>query len=479
MAPIATRLESDGTLLLNGEFDDYTFSGNATFTSRTASNAVYVTGIFDEVTYNLTSPTIVNFISYSQDLTNGVWEKFASGTGIVPVVTSNYAEAPDGTMTADLVAFDSGGSGNSQLAHSGVGPQPTVGTTRTWSVYMRTLTGTTTISMFNGDNVATQNVTSSWQRFSYTVTYGNAPFGVRLAKREIWGTGGAGVVLVWGGQWESGSVATIYQPIAAANTLVATGMRQRIDSSGNQYVADIFDEFTGAPVVNGNLILWLDAGQSTSYPGTGTTWTDLSTNTLNGTLVNTPTFDSQGWLVFDRTQSERVDFGDSATVDFTGTAPFTLEAWIYPLSNYPTLTHAGIFNHESNPGGGRDGWNLWLSGNAAASTTMTFGTERFALGSANAPTFSLNQSVVLNNWHHIVTTYDGTNIQMYRNSSLAAGPSASSLSITNTTVTMTIASRGTGSYFDGRISVARIYNRALTADEVGQNFNANRRRYGI
>ena len=254
---------------------------------------------------------------------------------------------------------------------------------------------------------------------------------------------------------------------------------KRQDVSNTVFVTNEFDEFTGAPVVNGNLILWLDAGQSTSYPGTGTTWTDLSTNSLNGDLINTPTFDSQGWIVFDRTQSERVDFGDSASVDFTGTAPYTLEAWVYPLSNYPTQTYAGIFNHESNPGGGRDGWNMWLRGNAAQNTTMTFATERFALGSQNAPSFSLDESVVVNNWHHIVTTYDGTNIRMYRNGNLAAGPSASSLSITNTTVTMNIASRGTGSYFDGRISIARIYDRALTADEVSQNFNANRRRYGI
>jgi hypothetical protein len=275
-----------------------------------------------------------------------------------------------------------------------------------------------------------------------------------------------------------------------ANTVFAGGFDEqtfagnvsfarRDANDGTVYVTNEFDEFTGAPVVNGNLILWLDAGQSTSYPGTGNTWTDISTNTLNGTLINTPTFDNQGWIVFDRTQSERVDFSDSASVDFTGRAPYTLEAWVYPLSNYPTQTYAGIFNHESNPGGGRDGWNMWLRGNAAQNTTMTFATERFALGSANAPGFDLDQSVVLDNWHHIVATYDGTNIRMYRNGNLAVGPSASSLSITNTTVTMNIASRGTGSYFDGRISIARIYDQALTADEVAQNFNANRRRYGL
>lgn len=496
MATTATRLESDGTLLLNGEFDEYTYTGNADFASRTASNAVYVTGVLDEVTYNLTSPTILNQTTYSQEFENAAWSKSGSFS-----IIDNSATAPDGSQTA----AEATGIGSGVFPNIARNYTVTAGQVVTYSIYAKYVNQTNVNLVQEGYgggyainiNVQTGAVVGSpganviflstnagngWYRISTTYTI---PSGQTTARPQFRiglydGSSYTGSkVLLWGAQFQIASAPTIYQPIAAADTLIDTSMRQRVDSSGNQYVADIFDEFTGVPLVDGNLILWLDAGQSTSYTGTGTTWTDLSTNSLNGTLVNTPTFDSQGWIVFDRTQSERVDFGDSASVDFTGTAPYTLEAWVHPLSNYPTQTYAGIFNHESNLGGGRDGWNMWLRGNAAQNTTMTFATERFALGSQNAPSFSLNESVVVNNWHHIVTTYDGTNIRMYRNGNLAAGPSASSLSITNTTVTMNIASRGTGSYFNGRISIARIYNRALTTDEVEQNFDANRRRYGI
>jgi len=64
-----------------------------------------------------------------------------------------------------------------------------------------------------------------------------------------------------------------------------------------------FDEFTGAPVVDSSLQLWLDAGQSSSYSGTGTTWTDLSGNSRTGTLTSGPTYSSAngGSIVFDGT----------------------------------------------------------------------------------------------------------------------------------------------------------------------------------
>ena len=54
-------------------------------------------------------------------------------------------------------------------------------------------------------------------------------------------------------------------------------------------------------IVTDGLVLLLDAGNTKSYPGTGTTWTDISRNGNNGTLTNGPTFDSAngGSLVFD------------------------------------------------------------------------------------------------------------------------------------------------------------------------------------
>lgn len=153
-----------------------------------------------------------NFLTFPEDITNAVWGKSASGTGTLPVVIANFAPSPDGTSTADLVTFASGGSGNSQIDNGGT-INPLVGTTRTFSVWMRTLTGTTDITMYNAENIQVVTVTTTWQRFAYTltITASNA-YGVRLSKREIWSSGGTGSVLIWGAQWEDGATATEYFP---------------------------------------------------------------------------------------------------------------------------------------------------------------------------------------------------------------------------------------------------------------------------
>lgn len=249
-------------------------------------------------------------------------------------------------------------------------------------------------------------------------------------------------------------------------------------STGTLLVNGSFDEWTGAPVINGNVVLWLDAGQTASYSGTGTTWTDLSTNALNGTLVNTPTFDTSGYIKFNGS-NQYVSFASNTAVNFTGTSSYSLEAWINPTAIPSSLNYQGIINHESDPGTGRDGWNLWLYGNSQISnTTMAYGTERFGLGNNGGISVNVTVASTIGIWQHLVTTYDGTTLRLYRNGvQIVSGLSPQS--ITNTTVTTTVASRGVGSYFNGNIAVTKIYNYALTAGAVLQNYNALVGRYGI
>ena len=113
----------------------------------------------------------------------------------------------------------------------------------------------------------------------------------------------------------------------------------------------------------------------------------------------------------------------------------------------------------------------------SASTTTTFAAERFVAGVAGAPAVTLDQSVSVNNWSHIVATYDGSVVRLYRNGVMQSSASSTG-NITNQSATLTIGVRG-GQYFDGKISAARIYSKALSNTEIQQNFNALRGRYGI
>ena len=253
----------------------------------------------------------------------------------------------------------------------------------------------------------------------------------------------------------------------------------RLTNTGNLLVNGSFDEFTGVPVIDGNVVLWLDAGQNTSYSGSGNTWADLSTNILNGTLTNSPTYNPAGYFGFIRTLSQRVNFAANTAINFLGTTNYTLEAWLYPTALSPQSNYAGIFNHEDTSTGARDGWNFWIQSNSSASTTFTFGTERFGNGVQSVGMYSIGSSTILNTWQHMVATYDGSNIRMYRNGILVSGPVASSQAITNNIVQLTVASRGTGSHIDADIAAAKIYNRALSSAEIIQNYNALAPRFGI
>jgi hypothetical protein len=392
--------------------------------------------VTDNIVFNLDAANLrslsdvnPNLLPFSEDYSNVTWDKTASGTGVVPTVVPNFALAPDGTLTADLVSFNSGGSGNSNVSSGGDNRNPLVGTTRTFSFYARTLSVATPLTMYNAEDIQNITVTTDWQRFSYTRTMTtSAGFGVRFAKREIWGTGGSADILIWGAQWEESFTASEYRPVN---------------------------------------------GSSRSQ-----TWSDVINNNIQGTLVNGPTYGSTnlGFLNFNFNNNQRVTFPFNEKLLFLNRDPYTLEAWVYPTRNPGSGNFTGIFDRESSATGSRDGFNFFFLGSAGTDTGWY--TERFAAGVQSGPGgYTINQSLSVNRWQHVVATYDGTNVRFYYNGSLIS-QGASTGNISNSVAPFTIASRG-GQPFDGRISVARVYSKALTDTEVSMNFNAMRTRYGL
>ena len=229
-------------------------------------------------------------------------------------------------------------------------------------------------------------------------------------------------------------------------------------------------------IVNSGLVLYLDAANIKSYPGTGTTWTDLSTINNNGTLTNGPTYNSSGYFSFNYLSSQFVSFASSSSVQFLNRSTYTLEAWVYPTRNPGALNYTGIFDREDSSIGSRDGYNIYFLGSAGTNTFFT--TERFVAGVNNNVSYTIDQSLSVNFWQHIAATYDGTTVSLYYNGNSVSTPSSSTGNITNTSKTLTIGVRG-GNYFSGRIANAKIYNTALTASQIAQNFNSMRSRFGL
>ena len=241
--------------------------------------------------------------------------------------------------------------------------------------------------------------------------------------------------------------------------------------------------FDGPNTVLTNAVLYLDAANSKSYPGSGTTWTDIS-NTITtgtiGTLVSGPTFSSanSGSIEFTKGTAQRTTFPANSKFLFLGTSPYTIDVWV-KINVYPDyLTYRMILYREANIGAGRDGYLFWIDG-AANGTDVFFASERFVAGTQTLVGTTVAFSTIQNLWNNFVITYDSTALRMYRNGILINGPTSDTRSIANNTTTLLIGGAGGTNAIGGNIATARLYNIALSSDQIQQNFNALRGRYGI
>jgi len=214
-------------------------------------------------------------------------------------------------------------------------------------------------------------------------------------------------------------------------------------------------------IVTSGLVLNVDAGFVGSYPTTASTWYDISGNAKNGTLTNGPTFNSanSGSIVFDG-----VD--DYCTF---GTTP----------SNFnPSSITYDIWFKENGVNNG----TFLLCGSGGVGGAGQFGVY-FQTGTIFFSTNSSNQYYAswstTANFRNIVFSWNGTTALFYSNgiSISLTGPSALGV---NAFGTFNISSRnGTDYRFRGNVSTTKIYNRGLSADEILQNYNATKGRFGL
>jgi hypothetical protein len=216
-------------------------------------------------------------------------------------------------------------------------------------------------------------------------------------------------------------------------------------------------------IVNNGLTLYLDAGIATSYGGSGTTWTDLTTSGYNATLQNGPTFNSSngGSIVFDGTN-------DNATTGVTGivpvgSSPYTVSIWVY---------------RDRNNGGLEEVLAQWTSANSGNSFYFGFSNSDVRFTDSWS-TITVAGAGNINVWMNLVGVNTGTNAFIYLNSSLAATRGSA---LTYGGVGPFIIGRQgelDGEYFDGRIGNILVYNRALSATEVLQNYQTQYQRFGL
>ena len=218
-------------------------------------------------------------------------------------------------------------------------------------------------------------------------------------------------------------------------------------------------------IVTSGLIMNLDAGNTASYPGTGNIWYDLSGNGYNGTLTNGPTYNSSngGSIVIDGTN----DYINGASISSQLTGDITVEAWI-KISTAPS-DWVRVIGTGANPSGNRT-FGLWCA------TNRTILWQRY--GSANV-SIQPNNVLATGNWYNIAATTSGNSHAVYINGvSVGTSTTNSPWAASNESITLGSAV-GIHAYLTGNMAVSRIYNRGLSSNEVLQNYNAIKSRFGL
>lgn len=227
--------------------------------------------------------------------------------------------------------------------------------------------------------------------------------------------------------------------------------------------------FQTSNAVTTNLVLWYDPSFATSYPGTGTTITNLANTSLPGTMSNI-TYTSP-YFAYNGTNSQ-VTVADNTLLE-PGTGDWTMEAWVYQSLSTGTQTVLGKFD---NGGGSQD---------VCYAIRIINGNVRADFGNGTTAVSTANYALPLNTWTQLVYVFNNVannNIITYVNGAQQATTTHSFASILNTTNNLFLGSYNGGEFsqwMNGRIGITRLYNAALTTAQVLQNFNANRGLYSI
>lgn len=219
-------------------------------------------------------------------------------------------------------------------------------------------------------------------------------------------------------------------------------------------------------IVNNGLIAYFNGAIKGSYSGSGSTWVDLAGS--NDGTITTPSFTNiKGGSFSFNGNNDYVNLGSPSSLNFTSN-DFTIDTWVYPLivnyggADQGTLISKSFRNIELYF---YEGGLYFYHGNGGG----TFLSRTISTGNAS------------NSWYNIVLSRESGVISSYQNNVFKVSHSAGGDLTTNIAADWWIGNRTSSSVnaLNGYISIVRFYNRALSVDEINQNFQVSRKRFGV
>jgi hypothetical protein len=228
-------------------------------------------------------------------------------------------------------------------------------------------------------------------------------------------------------------------------------------------------------IVQNGLDLWLDAGDRGSYPGTGSTWYDLTSNNYNGTIANAVynggygngsfTFDGSG---------DTVDVGPISTAGDHSNC--TISIWMNKAAQVANYGNVYDCNYGATTYNKGPRMEVDIAGSVV----------RVYMGSDAGNYVSISFGGLSNDvWYNLVLTVEpnstSQDLKSYTDGALVSSYTSSSSYVWDGDVADLYLGVGytAGRHFTGKIAAFELYNRVLSADEIAQNFTVQRQRFGV
>jgi len=473
-----------------------TTADNKTTDGTSSPFASSITGLAYATTYYVRSYATNSIgTSYGSEIsfTTLAVSPTVTTTAISTITSSTASSGGTVTATGGAAITAQGVCWSTTSAPTIAGSKTTDGTT---SPFTSSITGLAYATTYYVRAYATNSIGTSYGNVISFTTLAVAPTVTTTAISTITATSASsgGTVTVTGGAvitaqgvcWSTTTAPTIANskttdgtttPFASSITGLTEGTTYFVrayatNSVGTSYGNEI-SFTTTANFVSSGLKLYLDASNSTSYPGTGTAWTDLSGNGNNGTLIGGLSYNSTegGSIAFSGgTSNDYVSIANSASLNLTTAG--TLSIWVNPNSlTQRSLTNLIGRTIDGAPNG--QSYYLYWTGGNITGIIQNGGTYNSI--STPVPT-------VLG-WYNYVFSWGNGYLKLYKNGVQVSTPVAKTVNAQSLTTTVNIGGSifggagGNQNTFNGKIPIVQIYNRDLSDAEVLQNFNSLRSRF--
>jgi hypothetical protein len=225
--------------------------------------------------------------------------------------------------------------------------------------------------------------------------------------------------------------------------------------------------------INNGALLYVDAGQTASYPGTGTTWTDLSTYQNNATLTNSPAFTNVGaasYFSFNGTNQYAPVTTSKMNVAYTG------KTIMFSIRTVSANTGNGIYRNLFGGDGNARNFNTYMYHVSGSTWQMHYSTG------PNSPwsgSISASFTITDNQWIVVAITQTTGGVLTYYVNGQQIGTPATGITFSQFINSGTEAVARSDNYWRGDMGVCAVYGRTLTAEEIQQSYNSMKLRYGL